>query len=99
MNIASSMKNERPRSSPRFPQHNKAQHVGLGKMHIFEFTTNVGDNPPCTAGVPVPLGMPAKSSMDADIDFYELCDPSPQCRRKIEIRLSLPDERAARYVP
>jgi hypothetical protein len=107
MNLSSSMKNERPRSS-RFLQHqhykNKAQaHVGLGKVHhIFEIPTTVGDNPACTKGVPeVTLGMLAKSSMDADIDsykhFYGPCPSSSLRGAKSKTRgLSVP-ERAARY--
>jgi hypothetical protein len=97
MHPSSSMKNEISSRSSRFPQHYKApQHVGFGKVHIFEFPTTVGDNPACSKGVPVTLGMTAKSSMDVDIDFYELCYPSALRRGTREIRLSVP-ERVARY--
>jgi hypothetical protein len=42
--------------------------------------------------------MTAKSSMDVDIDVYDLCYPSPLLRGgEIEIRLPVPPERLARY--
>lgn len=70
--------------------------ISFGTIQIYEFMTQIGDNPAVSSGCPIALGWEIQTQQIVDVDVYERDYPSG--RRKSSRQLRIPMEERTRIL-